>query len=349
MVIERTPRIVFGSDTVSKLPYELERLACQRALVLSTAGRRSSAENVARLLGDNAAAIFAEAVMHTPLEVTESAMQVVAANDIDCLVAIGGGSTTGLSKAIALRSGLPQIVIATTYAGSEMTPILGQTEGGVKTTLTDTRIIPDTVIYDVMLTLSLPASFSGSSGINAIAHAVEALYARDSTEEISALAVESIGKLAQALPVVIRDPQNLDARSNALAGASLAGRCLAHVGMALHHKLCHTLGGSFDLPHAETHTAVLPHAAAYNAGAAPRAMEKVANALGKASAPQGLFELGKAVKATMALRDLGLREADLDRAAELAVQNPYWNPRLVERDAIRELLGRAWAGVPPQV
>jgi alcohol dehydrogenase class IV len=341
-------RVVFGVDTIRTLPEELARLARKRALVISTPQQLDQAERVQHLLGSSAAAVFAGAVMHTPVEVTTDVMRIVEEKQIDCLVAIGGGSTTGLSKAIAYRTDLPQIVIATTYAGSEMTPILGQTEDGIKTTLIDEKVIPDVVIYDVRLTLSLPPDISGTSGINAIAHAVEALYAKDRNAATSAMAVEGIEMLAKALPVIAGNPQDLDARSDALAGASLCGQCLARVGMALHHKLCHTLGGTFDLPHAQTHTAVLPHAAAYNAQAEPVAMQQIAQALGADSAPTGLYELGHAVKASMALRDLGLREADLDRAADLAVQKPYWNPRPVERDAIRQLLQRAWAGEPPQ-
>lgn len=343
------PRILFGAGTIRDLPGELDRLDARHALVISTPGRQQQADEIVALLGERAAAMFPRAAMHTPVAVTEEAMRIVSEGNVDCLVAIGGGSTTGLSKAIAYRTGLPQIIIATTYAGSEMTPILGQTEGGVKTTLSDQQVVPEIVIYDVRLTLSLPPAFSGTSGINAIAHAVEALYAKERNETTSSLAAEGIRKLARALPVIVADPLHMDARSDALLGASLCGQCLARVGMALHHKLCHTLGGSFGLPHAETHTVVLPHAAAYNAAAAPAAMQTVADALGAADAPLGLYELGRAVTAKMALRDLGLDESDLDRAAELAVQHPYWNPRPVERDGIRELLGRAWAGDPPSV
>lgn len=346
--IDTPPRILFGVGTVRELPRELERLAATRVVIISTPRQLEQAENVAELLGERGARIFSGAAMHTPVEVTTEALRVVADERADCLVAIGGGSTTGLSKAIAWRTGLPQVVIATTYAGSEMTPILGQTEAGVKTTLIDDKVIPDVVIYDVELTLSLPPAFSGASGINAIAHAVEALYAKDRSDAISSMAIEGIVKLAQALPVIAGDPRDLQARSDALAGASLCGRCLARVGMALHHKLCHTLGGSFDLPHAETHATVLPHAAAYNAAAEPAAMQQIAGALGTDEGPMGLYELGHAVNAKMALRDLGLAESDLDRAADLAVQKPYWNPRPIERNAIRELLGRAWAGEPPQ-
>jgi len=339
---------VFGVDTIAALPDELTLLAAQRALIISTPQQQEQAAQVRELLGDAAVAIFSGAAMHTPVEVTELAMRIVEEKQIDCLVAIGGGSTTGLSKAIAYRTDLPQIVVATTYAGSEMTPILGQTEGGVKTTLKDPKVLPEVVIYDVRLTLTLPPAMSGTSGINAIAHAVEALYAENKNPSTSSMAAEGIARLARALPTITREPQNMDARTDALAGAALCGQCLASAGMALHHKLCHTLGGSFDLPHAATHTAVLPHAAAYNAAADPPAMREIAHALGVEAAPPGLFELGHAVNARMALRDLGLQESDLDRAADLAVQNPYWNPRPVERDAIRDLLQRAWAGNPPQ-
>ena len=340
-------RVVFGSDTLGQLPDELARIGRTRALIVSTPQQQSQAEQVRDLLGDSAAAIFPGAAMHTPVEVTAEALRIVEDERIDCVVAIGGGSTTGLSKAIAYRTDLPQIVIATTYAGSEMTPILGQTEDGVKTTLTDQKVVPEVVIYDVRLTLTLPPDISGTSGINAIAHGVEALYAKNKNSATSSMAVEGIEKLARALPLIARNPQDLDARTDALAGASLCGRCLASVGMALHHKLCHTLGGSFDLPHAETHTAVLPHATAYNAEADPQAMQQITRALGSQSAPKGLYDLGHAVNAKMALRDLGLLESDLDSAADLAVQKPYWNPRPIERDAIRELLDRAWSGKPP--
>jgi len=341
-------RVLFGVDTIKALPDELARLAGKRALIVCTPQQQDQAEQVRDLLGDSAAAMFSGASMHTPVEVTVEAMRIVEEQQIDCLVAIGGGSTTGLSKAIAYRTDLPQIVIATTYAGSEMTPILGQTEGGIKTTLKDQKVVPEIVIYDVRLTLTLPPDISGTSGINAIAHAVEALYAENKNPETSSIAEKGIAKLAHALPSIAADPQNMDARTDALAGASLCGQCLANVGMALHHKLCHTLGGSFDLPHAATHTAVLPHAAAYNAQADPLAMRQIADALGAESGPTGLYELGHAVHAKMALRDLGLAESDLDRAADLAVQKPYWNPRPVEREAIRDLLQMAWSGNPPE-
>jgi alcohol dehydrogenase class IV len=285
--------------------------------------------------------------MHTPVEVTEQAMQKVRETGADCTVALGGGSTTGLGKAIALRTDLPQIVIPTTYAGSEATPILGETKDGLKTTQRSPKILPEVIVYDVDLTLTLPVGLSATSGMNAIAHAVEGLYTQDANPIVSLMAEEGVRALASALPKIAADPGDREARSDALYGAWLCGVVLGSVGMALHHKLCHTLGGTFDLPHAETHTVVLPHAAAYNAPAAPEAMARVARALGATDAPQGLYDLAKRLGAPLALRDIGMPEDGLDRAADLAVANPYWNPRPIDRAGVRRLLGDAFYGRRP--
>ena len=287
--------------------------------------------------------------MHTPVEVTEHALALVRERGVDCLIALGGGSTIGLAKAIALRTDLPQIAIPTTYAGSEMTPILGETRDGLKTTQKSPKVLPETVIYDVGLTMTLPAGLSGTSGINAIAHAVEALYAEDANPIISVLAEQGIAALGRALPKIAADPSDRDARSDAQYGAFLAGACLGSVGMALHHKLCHTLGGTFDLPHSETHTIVLPHALAYNAPAVPKAVEAVARALGVADAPRGIYDLASGIGAPRALKDLGMPESGIDKATDIALSNPYWNPRPLEREAIRKLISRAWAGEEPMV
>jgi len=340
-------RVVFGAGTLALLPEEIERLGLQRVLIVATPQQAAEAEALAIRLGGRAAAIFAEAAMHTPVDVTERALAAMAGTAVDGLIAVGGGSTTGLAKAIALRTDLPQIVAPTTYAGSEMTPILGETKDGRKTTLTSPKVLPEVVIYDVDLTLTLPPALSLTSGMNAIAHAVEALYAREANPVITLMAEEGIAALARALPVIVPSPKDREARSDALYGAWLCGICLGSVGMALHHKLCHTLGGTFDLPHSETHTAVLPHAVAYNAPAAPDAMRRVARALGVGEAAGGLYDLASKLGAKMALRDLGMPESGIDRAADLALQNPYFNPRPLERDAIRTLIRNAWAGVRP--
>jgi maleylacetate reductase len=340
-------RVVFGAGSLDRLGEEIERLGAHRALVLSTPEQRASAEDVARRIGARAAGIYDKAVMHTPIETAEAARRVAAELEADCCVAIGGGSTTGLGKAIALTSSLPILAIPTTFAGSEMTPIQGITADGVKKTVRDLRMLPKTVIYDPTLLLTLPARIAGPSGMNAVAHSVEALYAQEANPITSLMAQESIRALAQSLPIVVREPQNLDARGEALYGAWLAGISLATVGMALHHKLCHTLGGTFNLPHAETHTIVLPHATRYNASAAPEAMARIARALGASDAAAGLYDLAKAIGAPLALKQIGMPEAGLERAADLAVTNPYWNPQPLERGAIRALLQAAWEGRRP--
>jgi maleylacetate reductase len=341
-------RVIFGSGTLSRLPAEVERLGLERALVLATPQQEAAARELASRLGRRSAGVYANATMHTPVSVTEDALRVVAEQRVDGLVAVGGGSTTGLAKAIALRTDLPQIIAPTTYAGSEMTPILGETRDGQKVTQSSPKVLPEVVIYDVDLTLSLPPAISGTSGINAIAHAVEALYAQDRNPLISIIAKEAIRALASALQVVVERPSDRQARSDALYGAWLCGTCLGAVGMALHHKLCHTLGGSFDLPHAETHTAVLPHALAYNAPSIPEIMKQLADVLGTDDAARGLYELAGRVGAQRALKDLGMPESGIDLATDRALANPYWNPRPLERGAVRDLIARAYAGDPPR-
>jgi maleylacetate reductase len=341
-------RVVFGPGSLRHLGRELDLLGVERALVLCTPQQRAHAEEVAAALGTRSVGVYDKARMHVPAEVVREAIDAAERCHADCAVALGGGSTTGLAKAVALRSGLPLLAVPTTYAGSEMTPIYGITEGGLKTTGKDPRVLPRTVIYDPLLTLGLPVALSVCSGINAIAHAAEGLYARDANPIMSLMAEEGIRALAGALPRVVAAPRDVDARSDALYGAWLCGTVLGNVGMALHHKLCHTLGGSFDLPHAETHTVVLPHAIAYNAPADPRAAQRIARALGCADAGAGLFALARDHGAPTSLRELGLREDQLDDAADIAVRSPYWNPRSVDRPQIRALLQRAWLGLAPE-
>ncbi|HEY0823386.1 MAG TPA: maleylacetate reductase [Ramlibacter sp.] len=340
-------RVVFGPGALSQLGKEIEALGARRALVLSTPEQRTSAEHVAGILGSRAAGIFDRAVMHVPIETAREARELARQLDADCAVAVGGGSTTGLGKAIALDSGLPILAIPTTYAGSEMTPIYGITEGGLKKTGRDAKVLPRTVIYDPELTLTLPAGLSVTSGINAIAHAAEGLYSVDGNPVMDLMAEEGIRALGRALPAIRGNPRDLEARGDALYGAWLCGIVLGNVGMALHHKLCHTLGGSFNLPHAETHTVVLPHALAYNAQAAPQAMRRIERALGGTGAAQAVFDLAKDNGAPVALGDIGMQAQDLERACDIALQNQYPNPRPLERAAIRQLLQDAFEGKRP--
>jgi len=343
-----TSRVVFGLDSVKHIEREVEMLRASRAVVLCTPEQVAQAEMVAALLGKRCAGIHAGAVMHVPIESARVAVAEASRLGADCAVAIGGGSTVGLGKAIALESSLPIIAIPTTYAGSEMTPIYGITENGLKRTGRDSRVLPRVVLYDPRLSASLPARISFVSGLNAIAHAAEGLYAQDGNPVIAMMAEEGIRSMAAGLRKLKTDPQDMEARSNCLYGAWLCGTVLGQVGMALHHKLCHTLGGSYNLPHAETHAIVLPHALAYNAEAAPEAMQRIARAIGSRDAAQGLFALSRELGIPLGLKDIGMRQDDLDQACAIALANPYWNPRPIEAGPLRQLLQRAWAGQAPQ-
>ncbi len=347
-VYEALPaRVLFRDGALEELPAELARLG-SRALVLSTPEQRSLGERAAALLGVRAVGTFDQARMHVPIETARAACAEVRRLSADCCVAVGGGSTTGLAKAVALDLGLPILAVPTTYAGSEMTPIWGITEEGVKRTGRNVKVLPRSVLYDPLLTLSLSPGLSGTSGLNAIAHCVEALYSEAANPVISLVAEEGIRALSRSLPRVARDPTNVEARAEALYGAWLGGTVLGAVGMALHHKLCHVLGGTFDLPHAETHTIVLPHAVAYNAAAAPEAMRRIAAALGVEDPAQGLFELARSVGAPAALEDIGMKADAIDRAVELAAANPYYNPAPIRADGLRKLLRNAFEGRRPE-
>ncbi|MFZ3580881.1 maleylacetate reductase [Loktanella sp. DJP18] len=340
-------RVIFGPGTLAQVGAEIERLGCTRALLLSTSFQAADLAALAHQLGPLAAGSFTQATMHTPVAVTQSALAAYDACGADCIVALGGGSTIGLGKAIAFRNDAAQIVIATTYAGSEVTDILGQTEDGTKTTIRDPKIRPEVVIYDPTLTTGLPVAMSVASGLNAMAHAVEGLYAPDANPVTSLLAVEGIRALKEALPAIVSNPTDIGARSDALYGSWLCGVVLGSVAMSLHHKLCHTLGGACDLPHAETHATLLPHTAAYNANAARDALAPAAALFGGDLAG-GLHDLARQLGAPLALKDLGLARGDLSRVADLAVSNPYANPRAVTRDGIHALLTRAFDGARPE-
>jgi maleylacetate reductase len=338
-------RVLFGPGRRSEVAQELGRLSCTRPFVVCTSGQRHIAQRIAAAIPD--ATLYAQAVMHTPVAVTEQALALAREQRCDGLVAVGGGSAIGLSKALALRTDWPQVVLPTTYAGSEVTSILGETREGRKTTQRSARVLPEVAIYDVELTLSLPAQVSAASGMNAIAHAVEALYARDTNPVVSMWATAGIAALARSLARIAAQPADVEARADAQCGGWLCGMCLGSAGMALHHKLCHVLGGAFDLPHAETHAVLLPYTAAYNARAAPRAMAQVAQALGTANAVLGLHALVRALPLPTSLRTLGMPEDGLGLAVELALRDAYWNPRPLDAAGIRAMLAAALDGRLP--
>jgi len=341
-------RVIFSHGTVAQTGAEIERLGRKRALVLSTPNQKADAEALAGRLDALSGGVFAEAAMHTPVQVTEKALSAYEASAADCVVSLGGGSTTGLGKAIATRTGADQVVIPTTYAGSEMTDILGETAGGEKTTRRDPSILPETVIYDVDLTRSLPPSLTVTSGLNAMAHAAEALYAPDRNPIVSLMAADAIRALCLALPAIARNPDDRDARASALYGAWLCGAALGGTSMALHHKLCHVLGGSFDTPHAETHAILLPHTIGFNSAKAADLLAPISQVLGGTPGVV-LFDFAASLEAPTKLKDFGLGEAELERAADIAVKNPYWNPRPFDRASLLALLRDAWEGRrPPQ-
>lgn len=348
-VFESLPtRVIFGDGEISRLEPEVTLLG-NRALILTTPNRTELSTHVSNLLGNTSVGIHNQAVMHVPQDSIDTAIAKVTETKANVLVAAGGGSTIGLAKGIALETKLPILALPTTYSGSEMTSIWGISQDGQKTTGREAVVKPKTVIYDPELTKGLPVSTSATSGMNAIAHSVEALYAENANPIVSLMAEESIRALASSLPEIKTDPCNPEARSTALYGAWLAGTALGMASMALHHKLCHVLGGSFHLPHAETHTVLLPHALAYNASHAPEAMQRIAKALDSSSddAAGALHDLEVSLATPISLKELGMHESQLDEAAELAIQKPYFNPRPITKEGIREVLQNAYEGNRP--
>lgn len=337
-------RVVFGNGVFARLLDEVERLGCERAVLVSTPGRGALTNRAKAILGSRFVARFDDAVIHVPDHVAGTARNVALAVHADCLIAFGGGSSIGVAKAVALTTGIPIIAVPTTYSGSEMTPIWGRTSHGEKQTGRDPRVLPRVVIYDPELTLGLSASVSAASGMNAIAHCIEALYAIDATDASTEAAIRGIELLSQSLPQIVADPGAPHAREAALEGAWLAGSALGAVQMALHHKLCHTLGGALDLPHAEIHAVLLPYTAAFNRPAALSAMRQAAQALNANDAPMALLDLERRIGTPLSLESIGMKETDLDRSSDLAVEREYPNPQPVTKSEIRQLLEAAFRG-----
>jgi len=339
-------RISFGRGTFKQVRQAVEDCDSVQALVLSTKFQRSMAETAVSYLGSAAAGIFSGAVMHTPTDVTDTALAYCESINADSIVSVGGGSTTGLGKALAHRTGFPHVVVPTTYAGSEVTDILGQTKNNLKTTIRAASILPTAVIYDPNLTDGLPLKMSIVSGMNAMAHAAEALYAKDRNPISTMIAVAGFSAMKTGLSLIVKDEKSVEGRDAALYGAWLCGTVLGQVGMALHHKICHTLGGSFHLPHAETHAVMLPHTVGFNARSVPELLTPIGDIF-QSSPGAGLFGFAKDLGSPTSLKDLGFNENDLDRAAETAAANPYWNPRPIDQKGLRAMLQDAFDGTAP--
>jgi maleylacetate reductase len=339
-------RVVFGVGAVDHLGEEIDRLGARR--VLAIAGKRA-VDGLVERLGGRWAASFTDVQQHVPVEAAARATAAAADAGADCLVAMGGGSATGMAKAVALEHQVPIVAVPTTYAGSEVTPIYGLTGPEGKRTGRDLRVLPRTVLYDPALTTGLPAAVTGPSGLNALAHCVEATYAPGANPVTSLLAEEGARALARGLPAAVTDPADLAARADALFGAFLAGSSLAVAGVGLHHQLCHLLGGAYRLPHAELHAVVLPHAVHFVAPAARPQLARLAAGLGvdDADVAGGIWDLARRLGTPASLAELGLAEAELDRAAAQAVAKVVQAPRRAGVTELRGLLEAAWQGRRP--
>jgi maleylacetate reductase len=340
----RAQRVVFGAGTARRdLVREVERLGGTRVLVIAGGSERARADEL--ISGLNVVAVFDGVRPHVPVEVAAAARALAADSRADLLLSIGGGSTTGTAKAIAMAGGLPILAVPTTYAGSEATPVWGLTEGRRKTTGIDPAVLPRTVVYDPELTVSLPVDLSVTSGLNALAHCVDSFWAPNANPVSSALAGAGIRALRDGLPAVRKSGVDLQARTDLLRGAYLAAVAFGAAGSGLHHKICHVLGGAYNLPHAATHAVVLRHVAAFNVPAAPEAARLLADAFDADDAVAALAAFYDHLGAPAALRDLGLAEDDLGAAADLvAAAAPASNPRPVDRAAALSILRNAWSG-----
>ena len=350
-VYEALPqRVLFGAGRRHSLADEVRRLSGSRVFVIAdTADGREIGKALADEPGFEVVAMWHEVIQHVPDSLAERARQAVAEDDADLIVSIGGGSATGLAKAIALTHALPIIAIPTTYAGSEQTTVYGITGDRHKQTGKNPIVQPKTVIYDPELTLGLPPRVTGPSAFNALAHSVEALYAPGANPVISALGMQAVSAIQRALPTVMADPTDLGGRADLLYGAYLSGMALGATATGLHHKICHVLGGTFNLVHADAHSVILPHAVRFNAPVLPAEMAMLEHALhaGPGDAAGALWDLAVASNVPTSLVQLGLAFDDLGEAAERATAEIQVNPRPFTKSDILSLLVRAFAGDRP--
>lgn len=340
-------RVLFGTGNAAEhLAGEIKRLDARKVMVIASARERAEAEKITA--GINAALIHDDVAPHVPIDKAEKARNTAIHNDIDLLVSVGGGSTTGLAKAIALTTGLPILAVPTTYAGSEATNVWGLTKAARKTTGIDDRVLPVTVIYDAELTLSLPQDLSIASGLNALAHCIDSMWAPRTDPINQALAAEGIRALNNGLPAISNNPNDLTGRELTLYGAYLSAVAFASAGSGMHHKICHALGGRWNLPHAQTHAVVLPYVLAFNALDALDAADRIAAAFQTETAIEGLNTLRDTLGTPIALKDLGLAKENINEAVQLILPAiPASNPRPVTEENLTALLTAAHAGTSP--
>ncbi len=350
-------RVVFRAGAVAGIGDEIERLDSHRAMITTSRSNRATAEGVAAELGDRCVGVYEDAAEHVPVEQANAANQWAQGHDVDSVISIGGGSPIGLAKAVAHDTDTPIIAVPTTYSGSEMTALVGVTRDGVKRVFAGPRILPKTVIYDPALTHSVPPGATATTGMNAVAHCVEAMYVPAANPVSSKLAEAGLSDLVRGLPASVRDGHDAEARAQALYGAYLAGAALGATGIAIHHKICHALGGSFGVSHGDANAIILPHAVAFNTDAARAPIAAAARAMGASDDPSDanaaaaaapfLFDFVAGMGAPTSLEAVGFDQANLDDAARIAMELINDNPRPVDYQGVRGLLEDAWAGRRP--
>ncbi|HVL05629.1 MAG TPA: maleylacetate reductase [Acidimicrobiales bacterium] len=339
-------RVVFGAGARHRLAAELDGLGLGQVVLIASASSRTEADAMAAALDHRLTWRVDGVRQHVPAELAETVAADALRAGADGIVSLGGGSATGLGKAVA-RSGLPLVAVPTTYAGSEMTPIWGITTAGRKEIGRDLRVLPKAVLYDPELTYGLPPPITAASGMNAVAHCLEALWAAAASPLTEPLALEAARGLCASLPIAVAEPWDAKARGRALVAACQAGMALAGAGTGLHHKLCHLLGGRYDLPHAPTHAALLPHVVGFNEPALGSLSARMAVAVGTGRASTGVYDLAVRMGLTMALGRLGMPESAIDEVAAEVAAAPPANPRPVEEAGLRSLLRAAWEGDGP--
>ena len=340
--------VVFGAGTSDGLAEHVEGLQPRRVLIVHGTTGSALASHLRHSLGAERTWTFSDIAEHVPEERAQQAIATARTVEADTVVAIGGGSAIGFAKIIARETGAQIAAVPTTYSGSEMNPVWGITSGDRKSTGRDPAVMPRLVVYDPLLTLSLPARASAASGMNAMAHAVDAMYVADVSPLVTTIAAQAITLLAESLPVIVTRSDDIEARTQALYGAHLAGLVLSTAGTALHHRMCHVLGGRYRLPHAETHAVLLPHSVAFNESAAAAANERIAAAMHRSSAVAAIWELERTLHLPAALADLGLRAGDIEAAAAEIAATPVSNPAPVTAQGVASLLEDALAGRPPR-
>jgi len=343
-------RVIFGAGYLARVADEVRAFGVSQVFLVHDPTSAGSAAKVAGdLAGFADVRTWDQVAQHVPIDLATPAREAVDAHGSNLVLSIGGGSTTGLAKAIALSHGLPVVAVPTTYAGSEMTPIYGLTGDRHKQTGKSAQVLPKTVVYDPLLTLELPAGVTGPSAFNSLAHCVEALYVPGNNPVTSAIALEGVRAIGDALPRVMRAPADVDARSDLLYGAMLGGMALGQTGSGFHHRLCHILGGKFNLVHADTHSVILPHVVAFNAPALPREMSRLADALGVPGGDpaSALWDLARDCGIPTDLASLGLEREGLDEVVEQILIEEKNNPVPLDGPSVRALLDAAFAGVRP--